>query len=98
MNLSKYSRLFSLAVTPVLIAGLFFALRMNADKDAPQTQPLPGITIPQDQGSEPPSIVPHDSDPAKIEYRNVLFNGNSEGRSQGLVKTSVAASAGSIHI
>ncbi len=77
MNLSKDSSLFAFAVIPVLVVGLFFALRMNVDKDTPPVAPpFPGITIPQDEGSAPPSIVPHNSDPTKIEYRNVLFQGN----------------------
>jgi hypothetical protein len=75
MNVSKNSSLFGLVVVPVLVAGLFFALRMNVDNDTPVPPPLPGIVIPGDQGSAPPSIVPHDSDPTKIEYRNVLFYG-----------------------
>lgn len=74
MSLPKTNRFFVLALVPVLFVGLFFALRTNVDRDSAGIPILPGITIPNDEESKPPAVIPEDRDTTKIEYRNVLFN------------------------
>ena len=79
MNLLKGSRLFVLAVVPVLAAGMFFALQIDTDKDSQAIPYHPGIVTPEDQGSAPLPIIPDDRGKTKVEYRNILFNrGNQD--------------------
>jgi len=78
MNLLKGSRLFALAVLPVLVAGMFFALQTDMDKDKQAIPYHPRVFTPEDQGSAPLSIVPSDREKTKVEYRNILFNRGSE--------------------
>ncbi len=93
MTSSKDSRLFILAVIPVLAAGLFFALQMDMDKNQAGVPVSPGIMTPEDQGSEPPSIVPGDRETTKIQYRNILLKGVSKDKAFGSEKVSGAVSA-----
>jgi hypothetical protein len=73
MNSPKKSRLFAMAVLPVLAVGLFFVLQTNPDNNTTGVQISPGIIMPDGQGlqgTEPFSIVPGDTE-TKIEYRNI---------------------------
>ncbi len=91
MNLLKDSWLFGLAVVPVLVAGLFFALQPNVDKDT-TINPLPPSTFtPGDPGSGSPSIIPGDRDTTKIEYRNIVFSRDSGERAFGWAEESGVA-------
>lgn len=78
MNLHG-SRLFCLAVVPVLAAGLVFALQSDSDRNTTGTPSPPGTLIPGDQGWGSPLIVPGDSDSTKIEYRNIFFSMGDDG-------------------
>ena len=78
MNLLKGSRLFALAVLPVLAAGMFFALQTDMDKDSQAIPYHPRVIIPEGQESAPLSIVPGDREKTKVEYRNIRFNRGSE--------------------
>jgi hypothetical protein len=79
MNLLlKGSRLFVLAMVPVLAVGMFFALQTDMDKDSQATPFHPGIVTPEDQGLAPLPIVPDDREKTKVEYRNILFNRGNE--------------------
>ena len=91
MKLFRHSRLFGLAVVPVLVFGLFLALQSNTYNDDVQSPLPPNIVSPGDRGSESPAIIPSDRDMTKIEYRNIVFMDNGE-RTSGPAVTSRAAS------
>lgn len=96
MNLLKYSRLFGLAL--VLMAGLFFVLQSNPDKDATKN-PLPPKTVaPGYHGSGPLSIVPDDKDTTKIEYRNILLGPDKRDKAFGSAEASSVASPEFLYI
>jgi hypothetical protein len=97
MNSPKNSRLFALAVVPMLAAGLFFALQMNTDENATGGPVSPGIIAPEGQGAEPFTIVPSDGK-TKIEYRNILFNDSGKDKAYGSEKASGAPPAGFFHM
>ncbi len=77
MNIRKLSILFVFAVIPV-IAGFVFAAERKSDEDTAKIPQSPGIIIPGDQGSGTLSIVPQERDTTKIQYRNILYGGETD--------------------
>ncbi len=96
MNLLKGSMLFGLAV--VTVAGLFFVLQPNPNKDITRNALPPNTFTPEDQGPRPPSIVPDDKDTTQIQYRNILFSRDEEDKAFGSAKGSSATSPEFLYI
>ena len=78
MKLVRFSRLFGLAVVPVLFFGLFFAVQSDTYKDEMQNPVAPNTVAPGDRGPGWHSIIPGDGDTTKIEYRNIMFMDGGE--------------------
>ena len=91
MKLLRHSRLFSAAVVPVLTFGLFIAVESTMDKDDTLNLLPPNTSVPGEQRSGSPSIVPGDGDMTKIEYRNIVFT-DRDGSKLGPADSSGVAS------
>ena len=82
MTLKKISRVFVLAIIPIM-AGLLLASQANADKSV--TRPsTPGIILPGDNGRESLSIIPaEDEATIKVQYRRILYGRDKDKDTSG---------------
>jgi hypothetical protein len=93
MNSKKHSRLFGLALLPVLAAGLFLTLQTDLGslgKDSKENPTFPGAITPGDQDIGSPSIIPSDRDTKNIEYRNIVFSRDNDKASGSAATPGVA--------